>query len=46
MAVDIQFGPAQRAVWSRARGMIFIKGDLFKINFAGPKFDLVVCTQV
>ena len=35
---------AQARVWSRARGMIFLKSDLLKTGFVGRKFDLVLCS--
>ena len=46
LAIDIQFGPAQRRAWAGARGVAFVHGDLFTTKFVGRKFDLVLSSQV
>eukprot|EP00320_Phaeocystis_rex_P003881 CAMPEP_0119095366 /NCGR_PEP_ID=MMETSP1178-20130426/169245_1 /TAXON_ID=33656 /ORGANISM="unid sp, Strain CCMP2000" /LENGTH=275 /DNA_ID=CAMNT_0007079165 /DNA_START=72 /DNA_END=899 /DNA_ORIENTATION=+ len=41
-----QWVEEQLPVWKRTRGIAFIKGDLVDLDFAGLRYDLVICSQV
>eukprot|EP00965_Chrysotila_dentata_P249926 6209154-Pleurochrysis_carterae.AAC.1 len=45
VATDIQFNKDQAHIWGQTQGVVFMKGDFLKLEFA-TKYDLVTCQQV